>query len=460
MKIGAHLSISGGISRAVRQAARKNLDCLQIFSGSPRTWQIPTIGEEEIKNFQAITKKYRLSPIFIHAKYLVNPASDDSQTTKRSIESLIIDLKIAGKIGAQGVIFHPRLKNLPALIKNIHFIIKQTPAGTDLILEASAQTKISHLAELVKRVNLPRVKVCLDTAHVFESGLDLNNSGEIERLFIVLEKQIGFEKLALIHTNNSKTSFGSKHDVHADLNKGMIDKSAFFILTNHVGTKNKPFILETPSLKENHWEPTKENINFLKRAAGRRLGEDFFSQPTIKVAKDLLGKYLVVRRGGRFQVGRIKETEAYVGQKDLACHAARGKTARTRVMFASPGRLYIYLIYGRYHCLNVVTEKKGFPAAVLIRAVEPIFGIRGNSDGPGRLCRELGLTRAENDRDITKDKEVYIKDVGERPEKIKALPRVGVDYAGEWAKKKWRFIASFPILTETRKKQSPLWKED
>jgi DNA-3-methyladenine glycosylase len=176
-------------------------------------------------------------------------------------------------------------------------------------------------------------------------------------------------------------------------------------------------------------------------STGKRLNKEFFNQPTLKVAKKLLGKYLIVNRKGRFQIGRIIETEAYIGPKDKASHASRGKTERNKIMWREPGRLYVYLIYGMYHCLNIVTEKKNFPAAVLIRAIEPVFGISGKTDGPGKLCRELGITQKDTGLDITKNNKIYVKDVNDKPKKILATPRIGVDYAGKWAKKKWRFLA-------------------
>ncbi len=111
------------------------------------------------------------------------------------------------------------------------------------------------------------------------------------------------------------------------------------------------------------------------------------------MAVDLLGKCLVSVAGGRRRWGRIVETEAYLGPHDLACHASRGRTARTEVMFGPPGHAYVYFIYGMHYCVNVVTERAGHAAAVLIRALEPGPGVLGQTDGPGRLCKALGIDR-------------------------------------------------------------------
>jgi DNA-3-methyladenine glycosylase len=167
------------------------------------------------------------------------------------------------------------------------------------------------------------------------------------------------------------------------------------------------------------------------------LEREFFERPTVAVAKALLGKYLVRRLDGRVVAGRIVEVEAYVGPHDLACHASKGRTARTDVMFGPAGVAYVYLIYGMYHCLNVVTEREGYPAAVLIRGIEQGEVI----DGPGRVCRLLQIDRTLNRLDLTLGKKLWIEDRGDRIPRtaIAASARIGVDYAGEWASKPYRF---------------------
>jgi DNA-3-methyladenine glycosylase len=147
----------------------------------------------------------------------------------------------------------------------------------------------------------------------------------------------------------------------------------------------------------------------------------------------------VVRENGKGTVaGRIIEVEAYVGSQDKACHASKGRTARTEVLFGPPGISYVYLIYGMYHMLNVVTERPEFPAAVLIRAIE----VDGELiDGPGKLCRELGIDRSLHRFDLTHGSQLWFEDRGERVSRkqVGTFPRIGVDYAGAWAKKPWRF---------------------
>lgn len=164
----------------------------------------------------------------------------------------------------------------------------------------------------------------------------------------------------------------------------------------------------------------------------------FFNQSTLVVARSLVGKYLVRDHESGRVAGKIIEVEAYIGQTDKACHASKGRTARTDVMFGPAGVAYVYLIYGMYHCLNVVTEQEGFPAAVLIRAVE----VDGELiDGPGRLCRALEVDRSLHRHDLTMGRSLWFEDRGAVVPRgrVGRFPRIGVEYAGEWAKKLWRF---------------------
>ena len=167
--------------------------------------------------------------------------------------------------------------------------------------------------------------------------------------------------------------------------------------------------------------------------SGRRLPREFFIRDVLVVAPELPGKNLVVRmvdgRYGRFQ---ITEVEAYRGSEDKACHACRGRTARTEIMFHEGGRLYIYLIYGMYWMLNIVTGKENDPQAVLIRGLE-------NYQGPGKLTKSFGIDRSFYGEDLVFSKRIWIEDAGVTPV-IKIAARIGIEYAGEyWKTRPWRF---------------------
>jgi len=182
-----------------------------------------------------------------------------------------------------------------------------------------------------------------------------------------------------------------------------------------------------------------------------KLPRAYYEQNTIDVAKQLLGKYLVRKHVDGKTIGRIVETEAYVGPQDLACHASKGRTARTEVMFGPAGHAYVYFIYGFYNMLNLVTETKDYPAAVLIRAVEPVAGIelmiarrrsnllRNLASGPGKLCQAFAVDRSLNGANLNGNI-LYVEDRGEPAPKFRATSRIGVDYAGKWKNKPFRFL--------------------
>lgn len=171
----------------------------------------------------------------------------------------------------------------------------------------------------------------------------------------------------------------------------------------------------------------------------KKLPREFYNRTTTTVAKELLGKYLIHTTQGVEYTGRIVEVEAYLGPHDLAAHSAKGLTPRTKVMFGPPGYAYVYMIYGMYYCMNIVTECEGHAAAVLIRAVEPVKNIAGRTQGPGLLCKAMQIDKQLNAHDLTSDS-FYVASTDEsKPFAIVKKPRIGVDYAGEWAKKLLRF---------------------
>lgn len=196
-----------------------------------------------------------------------------------------------------------------------------------------------------------------------------------------------------------------------------------------------------------------------------RLSPSFFARDTLEVARDLLGQRLVRIVNGRRLSGRIVEVEAYVGEEDLACHASRGRTRRTEVMYGPPGHAYVYFIYGMYHCLNVVTEREGFPAAVLIRALEPVEGVdvmrahRGCRDdreltsGPGKLCVALQIDRRLNGIALYDHGELFLdEDEPVASDRTATSTRVGIKVPGWAAEAPWRvYVADSPFVSGARR---------
>jgi DNA-3-methyladenine glycosylase len=174
------------------------------------------------------------------------------------------------------------------------------------------------------------------------------------------------------------------------------------------------------------------------------INQNFYAQPTLIVARNLLGQRLVREINGQHLSAQIVEIEAYIGPTDTACHASKGRTPRTEVMFGPPGRAYVYLVYGMHSMLNLVTEAKDFPAAVLIRAVIPLEGIEimqvnrhlknprleNLTNGPGKLCQALAIDRALNNWDVTRGQKLWIEpDEFIADDLIITGPRIGIDYA-------------------------------
>jgi DNA-3-methyladenine glycosylase len=167
---------------------------------------------------------------------------------------------------------------------------------------------------------------------------------------------------------------------------------------------------------------------------GKKLEREFYIRDVLDVAPELIGKNLVIRLpNGSFGKFMITEVEAYRGVEDKACHACKGRTARTEIMFHEGGRLYVYFIYGMYWMLNIVTAGENVPQAVLIRGLE-------NITGPGKITKTLGIDRSFYGEDLTVSDRIWIEDAGIRPSFRTSL-RIGVDYSGEyWKSKPWRFF--------------------
>jgi DNA-3-methyladenine glycosylase len=174
----------------------------------------------------------------------------------------------------------------------------------------------------------------------------------------------------------------------------------------------------------------------------RKPARSFFLRSTLVIARELIGMHLVHRTAqGLRHRGRIVETEAYQGPHDLAAHSARGRTARTQVMFGPPGHAYVYFIYGMWNCLNVVTAREGRPHAVLLRALEPLSDPDARTWGPGLLCKAFQIGRELNGVDLL-GQTLWLEypPARARPARVARATRIGVDYAGEWALKPWRYF--------------------
>ena len=181
------------------------------------------------------------------------------------------------------------------------------------------------------------------------------------------------------------------------------------------------------------------------------LPRSFYNRPTLIVARELIGARLVRISNGKKLVGLITETEAYISEKDLACHCKAGRTPRTQVMYGEAGHAYVYFTYGNHWMFNIVTERVDFPAAVLIRAIQPIEGVELMSErrngrdtfGPGKLTQAMGITKSENGVDLTEPGSSLWIEAGVKVQNslVTKGPRVGLNKTPEpWLSKPWRFL--------------------
>jgi deoxyribonuclease-4 len=277
-KIGAHVSTSGGLYKAVERVHAIGGNCLQIFASSPRQWRACLPDKKTVTKYQKAIKQYGISPVFIHAPYLINLASPNTQTRSKSIKNLSTQMRIAELIQARGVIFHlgsggknlPRTKAQRNLVEGMKTVLKNTPDSTQLIMENSAGgghrigNTIDEIKTIFDALDSRRVKVCFDTAHALEAGITKTYTpANVKSLLKEWREKIGLDNIVAIHANDSKTPFNSYHDRHENIGRGYIGLKAFKNLAQIDELRGKPWILEVPGF--NNRGPDQRNIKLLEK---------------------------------------------------------------------------------------------------------------------------------------------------------------------------------------------------
>lgn len=269
-RIGGHVSTAGGLLNALKNTTNIGGNCLQIFAGSPRSWARKLYEDKDVSDYLREATRLDYQPTFIHALYLVNLASDNQDLLKKSVDSLIFDLTNGHLIHSAGVIVHlgsHQGRGFPAVADQVAGAIRQIINATEVttsppshpersrgipfIIENSAGQKgkigsIAEIGELFKRVNDPRLKLCLDSAHLFEEGYDLRNLSAIDSLVNELINHSLLGQIVCLHINDSKTELGSHSDQHANLNDGKIGLAGLSNFVNHPEFSHLPLILEVP----------------------------------------------------------------------------------------------------------------------------------------------------------------------------------------------------------------------
>lgn len=285
-KLGAHLSIGGGHQNAVSKINEIGGNTLQIFSCSPRGWNFAKPTEAEIDVFTSLKKQMQIDPVYFHASYLLNLGSDE-RIGQLSRSSLKHELKLAKQMGVRGSIVHlgsfkydkdleianydiSKEVKYGALITNISEILKDTPEETLFMIENAGTRKIGRtieeIARIIKDVNNPRLRVCLDTCHLHAAGYDITTKDKLDSFLEKFDSLIGLNKLELWHVNDSKDPFGSLRDRHENIGKGMVGIDTFRSLLNHPKLNDMSFIIETPGFDDKG--PDKQNLDILKGLIG------------------------------------------------------------------------------------------------------------------------------------------------------------------------------------------------
>lgn len=273
-KIGAHVSSAGGIINAVTNTQIIGGNCMQIFAGSPRMWKRRLYSAHEAESFKQAVKNKGFNPVFIHALYLTNLASDNSELRDKSKDALITDMTNSSAIGSAGVILHigshqgrgfDSVKDM--VISELQEILDDTPSDSTLILENTAgqKGKIGSLQELgfiLQQLDSDRVKICLDTAHAFQAGHQLNNDKGLDEFIAEVNKRFSMEDVVVLHLNDSRTPLASGRDIHENLGEGQITRNGIKLIINHPDFIHLPLILEVPGFDKKG--PDKKNLDIVK----------------------------------------------------------------------------------------------------------------------------------------------------------------------------------------------------
>jgi deoxyribonuclease-4 len=263
--LGAHMSIGGGVQRAIERACSIRCTAMQIFVKNNMQWFARPLAREEIKAFRDHAQRRELAAVFAHANYLINLAATNPQFHANSLRALAEELVRADQLGLPFIVLHPGAHlgageeaGLEKVVKSIDRIFAGIPkVKTRIALETTAGQGSSlghtfeHLAYLMANVREPeRLCVCLDTAHVFAAGFDLTSEAGTRKMFREFDRVIGLQHLVALHLNDSKTARGSRVDRHEHIGKGQIGLAAFRVIMRDRRFRKIPKVLETPKGKE------------------------------------------------------------------------------------------------------------------------------------------------------------------------------------------------------------------
>jgi deoxyribonuclease-4 len=283
LKIGAHVRTAGGVEKGIDRALEIGAEAIQVFSGAPQAWRRKNYGEAEVTAYRARVSETGIEPAFIHGLYLVNLATDNPDLLAKSFEALVHDMQAAHLLGARGVIFHLGSHKgagyescVEQVADYVRRVIEATPADVWLILENSAGmggsvgSNFAELGRIARSSGSDRVKVCLDTQHAFAAGYDVKTREGLQRVMEEFERDVGLERLAAVHANDSKCPLAGGLDRHENIGEGHIGRDGFENILRHPAFTDVPFLLEVPGFDGEG--PDAKNVEILKTLRAATLG--------------------------------------------------------------------------------------------------------------------------------------------------------------------------------------------
>jgi deoxyribonuclease-4 len=277
VKFGGHVSASGGLFRAVERGLEITADCLQIFVTTPQQWKPISHTDEAVEKYHAALAASGIGPVIFHAQYLINIASSDPALRKKSADALIAQLEWADRLGAIGVVFHPgssvadpREVGMEHAVETLADILGRASGSAPLCLETTAGggntigNRFEDLGTLIERLDKsPRLRVCLDTCHIFAAGYLCRTTAELDETIGQFDRAIGLDRLTSLHLNDSKGAFGSHKDRHENIGDGEIGYDGFRAIVNYPAFASLPGFLEVNGIDGEG--PDRENLERLRR---------------------------------------------------------------------------------------------------------------------------------------------------------------------------------------------------
>ncbi len=278
MKLGAHLSIAGGMHLALLRGSRLGCDTVQIFTRNCVQWRSVRLSTAEVKAFQAARERLAIEPVFAHSAYLINLASSERTIYAKSFLAFADELERAALLRLSFLVFHPgahggkgEKKALERLIGALNELLSKSPGQPLAVVETTAGQGTSigyhleHLAEILQRCRYPeKLGFCLDTSHLFAAGYDMRNQKALDEILHQFDSLIGLKHLSVIHLNDSLKPLGSRIDRHTHIGKGFLGVDAFQCIVNDARLQEIPMIIETPKLSAEGREMDEANLKVLR----------------------------------------------------------------------------------------------------------------------------------------------------------------------------------------------------